>query len=127
MSRFNECSTDHRDPNRIEYSVEALINQRRLGLCLSYKDLNDPNDLCRDLRLARLRDRDDLTGEFRRVESDRSKPLAGKGTLNRLYLVPAEGPQGPCEKIVADVNGLDELLVEEFLRVHPESHEEKTR
>ena len=84
LGRLSECFTDHRDPDRIEHSVEALIKQRVLGLCLGYEDLNDHDKLCRDRLLALLCDRDDLTGEFRRLESDRGKPLAGKSTLNRL-------------------------------------------
>ena len=77
LGGLSECFTDHRDPDRIEHSVEALTKQRVLGLCLGYEDLNDHDELCRDRLLALLCDRDDLTGEFRRVESDRGKPLAG--------------------------------------------------
>ena len=105
---------DHRDPYRIEHCVEALIKQRVLGLCLGYEDLNDHDELCRDRLLALLCDRDDLTGEFRRVESDRGKPLAGKSTLNRLERTPLEGPEGAYKKIVADPAGMDALLLEVF-------------
>ena len=62
LGRLSHCFTDHRDPDRIEHSVEALIKQRVLGLCLSYEDLNDHDELCRDRLLALLCDRDDLTG-----------------------------------------------------------------
>ena len=41
LGRLSECFTDHRDPDRIEHSVEALTKQRVLGLCLGYEDLND--------------------------------------------------------------------------------------
>ena len=54
LGRLSECFTDHRDPDRIEHSVEALIKQRVLGLCLGYEDLNDHDELCRDRR-ARTR------------------------------------------------------------------------
>ncbi len=101
LGRLSQCLTDHRDPDRIEHSVEGLIKQRVLGLCLGYEDLNDHDELCRDRLLALLCDRDDLTGELRRVESDRGKPLAGKSTLNRLELTPAKGPEGRYKKIVA--------------------------
>ena len=84
LGRLSECFTDHRDPDRIEHPVEALIKQRVLGLCLGYEDLNDHDELCRDRLLALLCDRDDLTGEFRRVESDRGKPLAGKVKVSRF-------------------------------------------
>ena len=104
--------------------VEALIKQRVLGLCLGYEDLNDHDELCRDRLLALLCDRDDLTGEFRRLESDRGKPLAGKSTLNRLERTPLEGPEGAYKKIVADPAGMDELLLEVFVEAHPEPPEE---
>ena len=50
LGRVSECFTDHRDPDRIEHSVEALIKQRILGLCLGYEVLNDHDELCRDRR-----------------------------------------------------------------------------
>ena len=108
----------------VEHPVEALIKQRVLGLCLGYEDLNDHDELCRDRLLALLCDRDDLTGEFRRLESDRGKPLAGKSTLNRLERTPLEGPEGAYKKIVADPAGMDELLLEVFVEAHPEPPEE---
>ena len=108
LGRLSECFTDYRDSDRVEHPVEALIKQRVLGLCLGYEDLNDHDELCRDRLLALLCDRDDLTGEFRRVESDRGKPLAGKSTLNRLERTPLEGPEGAYKKIVADPAGMDE-------------------
>ena len=125
LGRLSECFTDYRDVDRIEHSVEALIKQRVLGLCLGYEDLNDHDELCRDRLLALLCDRDDLTGEFRRVESDRGKPLAGKSTLNRLELTPVEGPKPEYKKIVADPAGMDELLVEVFLEAEPITQGEK--
>ena len=124
LGRLSECFTDYRDPDRVEHPVEALIKQRVLGLCLGYEDLNDHDELCRDRLLALLCDRDDLTGEFRRVESDRGKPLAGKSTLNRLERTPLEGPEGAYKKIVADPAGMDELLLEVFVEAHPEPPEE---
>ena len=96
--------------------MEALIKQRVLGL--GYEDLNDHDELCRD-RLLALGDRDDLTGEFRRVESDRGKPLAGKSTLNRLERTPLEGPEGAYKHPA----GMDALLLEVFVEAHPEPPE----
>ena len=124
LGRLSQCFSDHHDPDRIEHFVEALIKQRVLGLCLGYEDLNDHDELCRDRLLALVCDRDDLTGEFQRLESDRGKPLAGKSTLSRLELTPAEGPEGQYKKIVADPAGMDELLVEVFLEAHQEPPEE---
>ena len=65
---------------------------------------------CRDRLLALLCDRDDLTGEFRRRESDRGKPLAGKSTLHRLERTPSQGPEGRYRKIVEDPAKMDALL-----------------
>ncbi len=65
--------------------------------------LCDHDELCRDRLLAVLCDRDDLTGEFRRLEADRGKPLAGKSTLTRLELTPLEGPEPEYKKISAQV------------------------
>ena len=73
LGRLSECFTDYRDPDRVEHPVEALIKQRVLGLCLGYEDLNDHDELCRDRLLALLCDRDDLTGEFRRLESSHGR------------------------------------------------------
>ena len=48
LGRMSECFADHRDPERIEHTVESLVKQRVLGLCLGYEDLNDHDELCRD-------------------------------------------------------------------------------
>ena len=124
LDRLSKCFTDHRDPDRIEHSVEALIKQRVYGLCLGYEDLNDHDELCRDRLFALLCDRDDLTGEFRRRGADQGKPLAGKSTLNRLERTPLEGPKGRYKKTVADPAGMDALLLEVFVEAHPEPPEE---
>ena len=110
LGRLSECFTDHRDPDRIEDSVEALVKQCVYGLCLGYEDLNDHDELCRDRLLALLCDRDDLTGEFRRRESDRGKPLAGKSTLHRLERTPTKDPKRRYRKIVEDPAPIDALL-----------------
>ena len=124
LGRLSECFSDDRDPDRIEHSVEALIKQWVLGLCLGYEDLNDHDELCRDRLLVLLCDRDDLAGEFCCVESGRGKPLAGKSTLNRLERTPLEAPEGVYKKIVADPARMDALLLEVFLEAHPEPPEE---
>ena len=50
LGRISECFADHRDPERIEHTVESLVKQRVMGLCLGYEDLNDHDELCRDRR-----------------------------------------------------------------------------
>ena len=124
LGRLSQCFTDQRDPDRVEHSVEALIMQRVLGLCLGYEDLNDHDELCRDRLLALLCDRDDLPGEFRRLESDRGKPLAGKSTLHRLERTPSQGPPGRYRKIVEDPAAMDALLRDVFVEAHAEPPKE---
>ena len=46
------CFVDHRDPQRIEHSVEELVSQRVVGLALGYEDLNDHDELRHDALLA---------------------------------------------------------------------------
>lgn len=41
LKRLAGCFVDHREGERIEHSVEALIKQRVMGLALGYEDLND--------------------------------------------------------------------------------------
>ena len=48
------CFTDHRNPDRIEHTVEELIAQRIYALALGYEDLNDHDDLRHDPLLAVL-------------------------------------------------------------------------
>ena len=45
MDQFAACFTDHRDPERIEHTVEELVAQRVYALTLGYEDLNDHDDL----------------------------------------------------------------------------------
>ena len=52
LSRMSGWFEDHRDPERIEHTVESLVKQRVMGLCLGYEDLNDHDELCRDRMLA---------------------------------------------------------------------------
>ena len=102
-------------PERIEHTVESLVKQRVMGLCLGYEDLNDHDELCRDRMLALVCESDDVLGARRHRESDQGKPLAGKSTLNRLELSPVQDKHKRYRKIEADTAGLDALLVDVFL------------
>ena len=82
------CFVDHRDPQRIEHSVEELVSQRVVGLALGYEDLNDHDELRHDALLASVVGKEDPTGSTRVQPQDRGKALAGKSTLNRLELTP---------------------------------------
>ena len=81
LNTFAACFTDHRDPEAIEFSLLELLRQRVMGLALGYEDLNDHDRLRLDPLLALLAGRKDVTGQDRRDEQDRGKPLAGKSTL----------------------------------------------
>ena len=118
LGRMSECFDDHRDPERIEHSVESLVKQRVMGLCLGYEDLNDHDELCRDRMMALLCESDDMKGERRHKESDRGKALAGKSTLNRMEMTPAKESDRRYKRIEADTAGLDALLVDVFLEAH---------
>ena len=118
LGRLSECFTDHRDPDRIEHSVEALIKQRVLGAVPGLRG----SQRSRRVVPGPAAGAAVLTGEFRRVESDRGKPLAGKSTLNRLELTPV-GSQSTRRSWPTPA-GMDELLVEVFLEAHAKAPEE---
>ena len=61
-----------------------MVSQRVYGLALGYEDLNDHDQLRRDLLLALLAGKSDVTGQDRRREEDRGNALAGKSTFSRL-------------------------------------------
>ena len=54
LRRFAACLTDHRDPERIEHTVDELVAQRIFALALGYEDLNDHDTLRYDPLLAVL-------------------------------------------------------------------------
>ena len=113
------CFVDHRDPQRIEHSVEELVSQRVVALALGYEDLNDHDELRHDALLASVVGKEDPTGSTRVQPRDRGKALAGKSTLNRLELTPDDASgSSRYKKIVADESGLDAWFVEQFVSAH---------
>lgn len=125
LSRLRRCFTDYRDTNRIEHALDTLVKQRVMAIALGYEDLNDHDELCRDSLLALLSDCPDITGANRPRSSDRGKPLAGKSTLNRVELTPADADASHrYKKVVADPAAMDALLVELFLEPYEDAPEE---
>jgi hypothetical protein len=119
IRQFAACFTDHRDADLIEHTVEELAAQRVYGLALGYEDLLDHDDLRHDPLLAALVGKDDPTGQQRRRERDRGKPLAGKSTLNRLELTPAGASEDSrYKKIVMHTDRVDPFFVDIFLQAH---------
>jgi len=127
LERYAACFTDHRDPELIEHSVLDLVRQRIYGLCLGYEDLNDHDRLRADALIAACVGKQDLEGQERRRQADRGMPMAGKSTLNRLELSKAgDDADSPYCKIVADLNGMADLLVDLFLDAHAQPPAEIT-
>jgi len=111
LAQFAACFRDHRDPERIEPTVEELVAQRVYALALGYEDLNDHEQLRRDPLLAVLAEKEDPTGESRVRQRDQGKALAGKSTLNRLELT-AEvvSEEERYKKIAMDEAAVDRVL-----------------
>src|SRR5438552_15649066 len=119
IRRFGACFQDRRDPRFTEFTVEDLVAQRVYGLCLGYEDLNDHDQLRADPALAVMVGKKDPKGEYRRLEQDQGKALAGKSTLNRLELTGADAsPAERYKKIMMNPKEIDELMVNHFLDAH---------
>lgn len=117
LRQFTRCFEDHRNPARIEHSVGELVRQRVYGLAQGYEDLNDHDQLRADPLLALLCGKTDVEGKQRRRQQDRGKAGAGKSTLNRVELTPADATaQARYKKIVLDTNAVDELLVDLYIQ-----------
>lgn len=119
LRQFAACFTDHRDPELIEHTVEALLAQRVYGLALGYEDLNDHDELRYDPLLATLVGKADPSGQDRLRVRDRGKALAGKSTLNRLELTPVGADQDSrYKKITAHSRSIEDLFVDLFLQAY---------
>lgn len=119
LARLADCFTDYRDAEKIEHPVLDLLRQRVYALCCGYEDLNDHDRLRFDTLLAAVIGKDDPQGEDRRREADRGASLAGKSTLNRLELGKAgDDADSDYHKIVADLEAMENLLIDLFLDAH---------
>ena len=119
LRSFAGCFTDHRDPELIEHSVAELVAQRVYALALGYEDVNDHDELRRDPLLATLVGKVDPSGQSRRREADRGKPLAGKSTINRLELAdPAQAAAHRYHRIVCDGEAVDRFFVGALLNAY---------
>jgi len=117
--RLTACFTDHRRADQIEHSVNELLAQRLYGLALGYEDLNDHDQLRADPLMGVLVGKAEPKGTDRRRQQDQGKAGAGKSTLNRLELTPADAnTKARYKKIVHDGEAMDRLLVDLFLEAH---------
>ena len=116
MARLANCFVDYRNRQSIEHSVQSLVAQRVYGLALGYEDLNDHDVLHADSLLALLVGKAEVTGEARIRDRNKSCPLAGFCTLNRLELSEPDGAaHSRYKRIVADPEALEWLLVDLFI------------
>lgn len=119
--RLAACFTDHRQQDQIEHTLAQLVAQRVYGLALGYEDLNDHDQLRADPLMGVLVGKRDPQGKDRRRAQDQGKAGAGKSTLNRLELTPANADRkARYKKIVYHQEAMDELLTEIFLEAHGE-------
>jgi Transposase DDE domain group 1 len=120
LERFAACFIDHRAEHLIEHTVGELISQRVLGIALGYEDLNDHDTLRDDALFAVACGKRDPTGERRaNVPGYRGHGLAGKSTLNRFELTPADASRlSRYKKIVCNHAKVESLFVDMFVGAH---------
>lgn len=124
IEQFAQCFADHRNLSFVEHPLRDLIAQRVYALALGYEDINDHDDLRTDPMLAVLVGKEDPKGENRQRERDRGKALAGKSTLNRLELRPADAkPDERYKKIALDEEAVARFFVDVFIQAHSEPPE----
>jgi len=72
-----QCFADQRQQVFVDHSVRQLLTQRIYGLALGYEDLNDHEQLRRDVLLAAACEKTDPLGLDRFNPGDRGLALAG--------------------------------------------------
>jgi len=88
-------------------------------LALGYEDLNDHDQLRADPLMGVLIGKAEPKGTDRRRKQDQGKAGAGKSTLNRLELTPADAhAKTRYKKIVYTGEAMDRLLTDLFLEAH---------
>jgi len=119
IDRLAGCFSDARDPDLIEHTVRTLLGQRVFGMALGYEDLNDHECLRHDPVFGAL------LGKLEPKRRADCAALAGKSTLNRLELHPAQAVSR-YHKIRPDGPAIERLWVELFLDAHREAPSEIT-
>jgi len=118
IDRFARCFTDHRNPDLIDHTVRDLLAQRTVGIALGYEDLNDHDRIRHDPLLATLVDKPV-------VKIEGSCALAGKSTLNRLELTPADaGPESRYAKVVYNGTAIEHFFIDWFIDRHKKAPSE---
>ena len=113
---FAACFYDYRNQRFVEHSVEELVSQKIIGLCLGYEDLNDHDFLRHDPLFATLCGKLDPSGEDRIHQRDKGKACAGKSTLNRLETCEGLFHITGTKKIEALPEKIEKFFVKSFLK-----------
>jgi len=118
VRQFSSCFLDYRNQRFVEHSVQELVSQKVMGLCLGYEDVVDHDMLRFDPLFATLCGKEDPSGESRTHARDKGKACAGKSTLNRLETCEGFWQTDGAKKIVADTRGIEQFFVKAFLNNH---------
>jgi len=117
LAQFAHCFEDHRDPERVEHTVEDMLKQRVLGIALGYEDLNDHDELRADPLLAAVVGKKDPKGVHRVREKDRGAALAASSTLNRVELSRPEDAQSHrYKRVVLHEDLVDQVFIDLFVQ-----------
>jgi hypothetical protein len=119
LRQFSTCFLDFRNQRFVEHSVQELVSQRVMGLCLGYEDVVDHDRLRFDQLFATLCGKEDPSGQSRTHRRDKGKACAGKSTLNRLETCEDIWHTDGAKKIVADFGGIEKFFLKAFLNNHP--------
>lgn len=118
LRQFSTCFLDYRNQRFVEHSVQELVSQRVMGLCLGYEDVVDHDMLRFDPLFATLCGKEDPSGESRTHARDKGKGCAGKSTLNRLEAGEDFWHIDAVKKIVANTPEIEKFFVKAFLNNH---------
>ncbi len=116
LREFSNCFLDYRKESLVEHSVQELVTQKVMGLCLGYEDDVDHDTLRFDPMFALLCGKEDPSGESRTHARDKGKACAGKSTLNRLETCEGFSDIAGAKKIVADESSIERFFVKTFLK-----------
>jgi hypothetical protein len=116
---FAACFYDYRNQRFVEHSIQELVSQKVMGLCLGYEDVNDHDFLRHDPLFATLCGKPDPSGQDRIHQRDKGKACAGKSTLNRLETCEGLFHITGTKKIEALPEKIEKFFVKSFLKSYP--------
>ena len=108
--RFAGCFTDRRDPRYVEHRVETLVGQRIFGLAPGYEDLDDHDELRKDLTFGVL------AGKLIRCCGRTARPWRARA--RSIVWSTAEAPWREVPQDRLRRARVDALLVDLFLEAH---------